>query len=356
MKVALQTLVFLVLVPGFAQNLVRNPSFEEFNDCPNALGTFSKHVKNWSTPTLGTSDYFNKCSTIMGAPENFNGEQEPTDGKAYAGIYFYAPADYREYIQNELRFTLKKGVDYEVSFYASLAEGSDFAIKDFGVVLSEGKLSSITKQVLTKGRLYKTKQRFRQFEIQHEEFHENKSNWFKVKLTFTAEGYERHISLGNLRNNRTTRKIQTKRRQSKKGAYYYLDQISLVKKRGVSLDENDFEKDTLYVLQHVNFDFDKYELTPKAIAELERILEKLIETPKLQLQIHAHTDDLGTATYNLKLSNSRAKSIANFFINEGIASERINCFGHGSKKPLVNNTSEQGRSQNRRAEFIFKSE
>lgn len=349
----LLTLLFAV-TSGFAQNLIQNPSFEEFVACPNTLGTFGKHVKNWDTPTAGTTDYFNKCSTVMGAPENFNGEQEPKHGNAYAGLYYYAPNDYREYIQNELRFTLRKGLEYELSFYASLAEGADFAIKDFGVVLSEGRFSVASKQVLSKGRMYKTRQRFQQFEIQHDDFHENKSNWFKVKLTFTAEGYEKYLSIGNLRDNNTTRKVQTKRRQSKKGAYYYIDQVKLIKKEGQkAIDE--LKKDSLYVLQNVNFDFDKYELTPKAIKELERILERLVESPELQLQIHAHTDELGSNNYNLKLSNSRATSIANFFLAHGIKKDRIQCFGHGSTKPLVENSNEENRKKNRRAEFVFKS-
>ncbi|NKI33118.1 OmpA family protein [Croceivirga thetidis] len=355
MKVAIQTFIFLISTTVFAQNLVQNPSFEDFIDCPNALGTFSKHVKYWSTPTAGTSDYFNKCSVIMGAPENFNGEQEPIDGRAYAGIYFYAPADYREYVQNQLRFTLREGLEYELSFYASLAEGSDFAIKDFGIVLSEGKFSGSTKQVLSKGRMYKTNQRFQYFEVQHDEFHENKSNWFKVKLVFRAKGFERFLSIGNLRDNKMTRKVQTKRRQSKKGAYYYIDNLRLTKIGGETSPSDRLEKDSLYVLRHVNFDFDKYELTPKAVLELERILERLLEAPKLQLQIHAHTDDLGSHEYNNDLSKSRANSIADFFVLKGIEKERIHCFGHGSTKPLVENSTEEQRKQNRRAEFIFKS-
>ena len=97
MKVVLNlvTVCFLFNSNGiiFSQNLIKNPSFEDYLECPNTLGTFNEHVKSWSTPTGGSTDYFNTCSTVMSAPENFNGIQHPKDGNAYSGLYFYAPGD-----------------------------------------------------------------------------------------------------------------------------------------------------------------------------------------------------------------------------------------------------------------------
>ena len=168
-----------------SQNLVKNPSFEEYYECPNALGTFDGQVKFWSTPTTGSTDYFNTCSKVMSAPENFNGVQHPKSGKAYAGFYFYAPSDYREYIQAELTKALKVGEKYDLEFYVSLAEGSDFAVKDFGVVFSEKPLDVNTKKNLSRGHLFKMKSnRFQTFEISHAEIHEDKSVWLKIKLSF----------------------------------------------------------------------------------------------------------------------------------------------------------------------------
>ena len=55
--------LFFLILPslGNTQNLVKNPSFEDYLECPNALGTFGLHLKNWSTPTQGSTDYFNTC-------------------------------------------------------------------------------------------------------------------------------------------------------------------------------------------------------------------------------------------------------------------------------------------------------
>lgn len=353
MKVLFQFSLFLLSSTITAQNLVKNPSFEESTKCPNALGTFSNDVKDWSTPTGGTTDYFNECSAIMGIPENFNGEQQPIDGKAYAGLYFYAPADYREYIQSELKYTLKKGIEYQLSFYASLAEGSDFAVKDFGIVFSDKAFALKTKEELSKGKLFKSKLRFQQFEVGHDEFHEDKSSWFQVNLTFTAAGYEKYFFLGNLRDNHTTRKVQTTRKQTKKGAYYYIDEVSLTKISAVDGQRSELKKDSLYVFKDVHFDFNEYTLDAAARAELSLISERLIADSKMYLEIHAHTDDLGSNNYNLTLSKARAEAIAAYFINLGIAKDRILCYAHGSTKPLMQNISEVARSVNRRAEFVL---
>ena len=344
---------YICTLCAFSQNLVENPSFEEYSKCPNALGTFNENVEFWSTPTAGSTDYFNTCSKIMGAPDNFNGEQEPKHGNAYAGIYFYAPSDYREYIQAELKFTLKEGLEYELSFYASLAEGSDFAIKDFGVVLSEHLLHISIKKELSKGFLYKSKSRFQNFEINQEGFNENKSNWFKVSTTFVAKGYEKYVSIGNLRDNKSTRKVQTKRKSTKKGAYYYIDQVVLSKKRNGGEPEMEFERDSLYVFKNIHFDFDKFSISSSAKKELTSIRETLFDNPKIVLQIHGHTDDLGTLSYNQGLSERRAKAVAMYFIDQGIVPERISYFGHGNTKPFTKDKTEKARALNRRVEFLF---
>ena len=67
---------------------------------------------------------------------NFKGKQEPFDGSAYAGLYLYAPDDYREYIQVPLKETLEKGSRYRLTLFLSLSEKSDGAVMDMGAVFS----------------------------------------------------------------------------------------------------------------------------------------------------------------------------------------------------------------------------
>ena len=349
-------LLFTLCCSGslIAQNLVKNPSFEQYEECPNSLGTFHEHVSHWTTPTQGSTDYFNSCSAVMGAPENFNGIQHPKVGNAYAGIYFYAPGDYREYVQVSLTRKLRKGETYELTFYLSLAEGSDFAVKDFGVVLGYQPFQLNTRKNLSKGKLYQSKgNQFQSFEINLEEFHEDKSTWLLVKTEFEAKGFERYLVLGNLRDNRTTRKVQTKRKESKKGAYYYLDMVSLKSNSTTKNKEIEVKKDSLYVFKNVQFDFDVFHLTPRASTELAEVLKQLETHPELHLQLHGHTDNEGRDDYNKRLSEKRASTIANYFLEAGVQESRISWEGHGSSKPLATNATEEGRAQNRRVEFLF---
>ncbi|RNC89366.1 MAG: OmpA family protein [Allomuricauda sp.] len=334
-----------------SQNLVKNPSFEDFTDCPNALGTFDANVKHWSTPTGGTTDYFNTCSKVMGAPENFNGVQDPKFGNAYSGIYFYAPGDYREYIQVALHRKLVQGKQYTLDFYISLAEGSDFAVKDFGVLFSQTALNINTKKNITRGQLFRIKgNKHHIIEINHPEFHEDKREWLKIEMEFEAKGFENFLILGNLRDNASTRKVRTKRRESKKGAYYYIDMITL-KGEGAMAEAETMATHTTHILKNVHFEYDKYRLDENAKSELAQIYDYLVKNPQLTITIHGHTDAQGTANYNQHLSESRAKTISSHLANLGLPTSRISWQGHGSTRPIAENSTEQGRRKNRRAEF-----
>ena len=355
MKRVLRIVFFVLPILGNAQNLVKNPSFEDYLECPNALGTFGTQVKHWSTPTQGSTDYFNTCSKVMSAPENFNGVQHPKSGKAYAGFYFFAPGDYREYIQVELTQTLQKDKKYQLEFYVSLAEGSDFAVKDFGVVLSYKQLDIDTKKELSKGRLFRTKgNRFQILEIHHSNFHEDKSVWLKINTSFTAKGFEKYLILGNLRDNKATRRVRTKRKETKKGAYYYMDKVSLISSGTKTQSTEEIHMDTLYVLKNIHFDFDMFHITKEAEIELEKVYGRLQNNGEVRLEIHGHTDNLGHDRYNQELSEKRAKKIADYFIKAGVAPNRIVWQGHGSKKPRFSNTTDEGRAKNRRVEFVFR--
>ena len=354
MRPLITILLSLVTALGWGQNLVKNPSFETYIECPDALGTFNKHVKHWSTPTLGSTDYFNTCSKVMGAPENFNGIQHPKFGEAYAGVYFYAPGDYREYVQVPLSNTLRKGENYDLKFYVSLAEGSDFAVKDFGVVFSYKPLAVQTKKNLSRGRLFQMKgNQFQTFEVGHSKFHEDKSIWLKIEISFKARGFENYLILGNLRDNKSTKKVQTKRKESKKGAYYYIDMVTLTSPNAIVAREA-IKTDSVYMLKNIHFDFDVFQFDESARVELHKIKEQLELNSKLALEIYGHTDNMGSDAYNQVLSKKRAKSICDYFVDSGIESSRITWFGHGSKKPVADNSTEQGRAQNRRVEFLLK--
>lgn len=105
------------------------------------------------------------------------------------------------------------------------------------------------------------------------------------------------------------------------------------------------------VLNNIFFDFDKASLSPSSKPELERVATVLKDNPSMKIEISGHTDNKGSAIYNLKLSESRAKSVVDFLSSTGIEKNRLTFKGYGFLKPIATNETEEGRQQNRRTEF-----
>ncbi|MBC7617079.1 MAG: PD40 domain-containing protein [Pedobacter sp.] len=106
-------------------------------------------------------------------------------------------------------------------------------------------------------------------------------------------------------------------------------------------------------LTNIFFETNKYELLPTSMAELNLLLDFLNSNDNIYIEIQGHTDAIGENNINEKLSNSRAKEVYNFLVKHGIVAKRMTYKGYGSTKPRSENTSEEGRQQNRRTEFVI---
>jgi len=84
---------------------------------------------------------------------------------------------------------------------------------------------------------------------------------------------------------------------------------------------------------------------------LEIVYQLLVDNPNIYVEISGHTDNVGSAAVNNKLSLERAKSVVDYLIQKGIAKERLTSVGYGFDKPIAPNTTEEGRQKNRRTEF-----
>jgi outer membrane protein OmpA-like peptidoglycan-associated protein len=105
------------------------------------------------------------------------------------------------------------------------------------------------------------------------------------------------------------------------------------------------------VLNNIFFDYGNHDLKPESISELEKVVRFLSDNPKLKIEISGHTDNQGTEESNQLLSGRRASSVADFLISKSILKSRIQTVGLGSKKPLMDNVTEENRRVNRRIEF-----
>ncbi|MBN8779275.1 MAG: OmpA family protein [Rhizobium sp.] len=112
--------------------------------------------------------------------------------------------------------------------------------------------------------------------------------------------------------------------------------------------------DVVVILEGVNFEFDSARLRPDAITILDEAVTVLNRRKDISVDVVGHTDSTGTKQYNQGLSERRAKSVYDYFVNKGIAADRLTTKGYGETKPAYSNATREGRAKNRRVELVVK--
>ncbi len=103
----------------------------------------------------------------------------------------------------------------------------------------------------------------------------------------------------------------------------------------------------------INFDFNKWNVKKIYYPQIKQIAKALKANPKLKIEIDGYTDNIGSKSYNLKLSLKRAEAIKDVLVKTyKINPQRIAVKGYGEEYPLVPNTTSTNRALNRRAEII----
>jgi outer membrane protein OmpA-like peptidoglycan-associated protein len=109
---------------------------------------------------------------------------------------------------------------------------------------------------------------------------------------------------------------------------------------------------TPVVLEGVTFETGSARLTSFAKTVLDKIAEGLLLNPKTEIAINGHTDNQGSARFNLKLSQDRANAVKDYLVSKGVSPSRIQAKGYGFTQPIADNNTEEGRIKNRRIEFV----
>ena len=105
------------------------------------------------------------------------------------------------------------------------------------------------------------------------------------------------------------------------------------------------------VLNNIFFDTGAAELRPESYAELGILYKLMFDNPSLKIEISGHTDNVGSAGLNQRLSERRARAVVDFLIERGIGRERLTYKGYGFERPIASNETAEGRQMNRRTEF-----
>ncbi|MDO4878126.1 MAG: OmpA family protein [Neisseria sp.] len=103
----------------------------------------------------------------------------------------------------------------------------------------------------------------------------------------------------------------------------------------------------------VTFATNSATLSNTAMDSLNRAAETLVQYPETRITIAGHTDNTGNDGINQPLSERRAQSVADYLSRRGVAYSRLSTVGYGSRQPVASNSTEAGRSENRRVEIII---
>jgi hypothetical protein len=232
--------VFLIN-PSIAQNLVPNPSFEEYYSLP--MEGYISRCKYWYTPRGLSPDYFHKeakipknnyTSPIVSIPKNMFGWQQSKIGDAYVGITnIHIPRyTFREMIAVRLKKSLTKDSTYKISFYTSLAEGSMYYHDYFGITLSKDSLANL-KTRYDYGKVIAPNSIL----VKIDSIGNDTANWHLVQTTYKAKGGEEYLYLGLTKKNMNRFRYWITKYFRKTGwgdepyAYYYIDDVSVIKVR-----------------------------------------------------------------------------------------------------------------------------
>ena len=105
-------------------------------------------------------------------------------------------------------------------------------------------------------------------------------------------------------------------------------------------------------MSDVLFDTGRYTLKPNTQLSLAKVSGILQAYPGLKVQVEGYTDSVGSDQYNQKLSENRADAVRDFLITQGVQTDNITATGYGKSKPVADNATAQGRSQNRRVNLV----
>ncbi|MGB9418184.1 MAG: OmpA family protein, partial [Acidobacteriaceae bacterium] len=105
-------------------------------------------------------------------------------------------------------------------------------------------------------------------------------------------------------------------------------------------------------LSDVLFATARYDLKQETQLKLARIAGIFLAHPDLRVQVEGYTDNVGSETYNQKLSEQRASTVQSFLIQQGLSPQNVSAIGYGMTNPVADNSTAAGRQQNRRVELV----
>lgn len=105
------------------------------------------------------------------------------------------------------------------------------------------------------------------------------------------------------------------------------------------------------ILNHLIFEQGKAVINPKSFQELDEMVAMMKDSPKVEIQLEGHTDNVGNPAANLKLSQSRVDAVKKYITTKGISKNRVQTKAFGGSQPITKENNEEARAKNRRVEM-----
>jgi OOP family OmpA-OmpF porin len=110
----------------------------------------------------------------------------------------------------------------------------------------------------------------------------------------------------------------------------------------------------LLVLDNVEFAFNSAALAPASLVTLNEVGQALMTRPEASVEIQGHTDAVGSAAYNMLLSQRRAEAVRDYLLaNYDFSPDQLTSKGYGEADPIASNETDAGRARNRRVQFVI---
>lgn len=352
-------------------NLVENDSFEEL-DKKVKDGGMIELAEGWSSPTDAKADVFseNAKSDEFAVPKNKYGDADPMKGANYAGImiYSYKGESPRQYLQAKFKYRMEAEKVYCVKMHVMLSMLSKYSANNIGIYISK---KPLTPEEIESGEL--------EPQVIHSKnkIFDEQFDWTPICQTYIAEGGEQYITIGNFAKEDETLNEKMKKPKGitgmqARGAYYYIDEVSVENMAGVAecdceLDaagkalnvvysvetSSEMEMDVSEEIERTRIYFDDGSdlVSELAMADIEKIAEMLKEHPKYKVKITGHTDPVEEAKITGDVSLGRANAVKDALVELGVPENKLLVVGVQDFEPITSDVTSAGQAQNRRVMF-----
>jgi OOP family OmpA-OmpF porin len=370
MKKKILLFVFITItVNVFSQNLVPNPGFEKYIQQPTADNQL-KYLQYWKSANKGTPDFYTSDSVKFRS----NPLKNTLTKNGHVGLVFRPEnkasglPEYYEYIYVPLQKSLEQNKTYiikcDVYAVTETSFSTVFALINLDASFLKDSIYEKNTKLLNLPHI-KLKNTWHLLDD---------TIWTTICGAYTAKGNEKYLLLGSF-TKRENFQISKHLRDSgydfdylkehNLRAYYYIDNVSVEEldstnacEKIVAVKKPPLDLKTIKVGQAVKIENIYFEtasaiLLPASDTSLNSLVNQMKKNPNVKIEISGHTDNVGEASYNLKLSQDRAKAVMDYLVANGIKINRMTYKGYGSTKPIAPNTTTEGKALNRRVEFTI---